>query len=138
MSAVRTIGVPPGQVEAPAYTLVNLETTFYSEPETIDRTLSIIGYSVEVRIEPTSFAWHWGDGTSTTSDSPGRPYPATDITHRYDRATRGQPLGLSVDVTYTATYRVDGGDWLAVPDPLVIPGPTTNLPIRQASAVIVE
>jgi hypothetical protein len=138
-SAIRRVGVPAGTVEAPAYTLVNLETTFYTEPQTVARTLSIIGYTVDVEVQPTTFTWNWGDGTTTTTDTPGRPYPAEDVTHTYARHTEpGRALGLSVDVGYTARYRVDGGAWSQIPDTITIAGPTTALPIKQASAVLVE
>jgi hypothetical protein len=138
LSAVRQVGVPAASVEAPGYTLVNLDTTFYTEPPVIERRLSIIGYRVDVRIEPTSYTWHWGDGTTTTTSQPGRPYPATDVTHTYVRATEAvSPLALRVYVTYSADYRVDGGPWLTVPESLTIRGSDTLLPVKQAAAVLV-
>ncbi len=138
LSAVRRVGIPPGQVLAPHFTLVNLKTTFYTRPEIVHKTLQIIGYNVDVRIDPVSFTWHWGDGSSSTSTTPGRPYPARDVTHTYTHATDpGTSLSLRVDVTYRARYRVDAGAWTAIPDTITIPGPTTHLQIKQASAVLV-
>jgi hypothetical protein len=138
-SAIRRVGIPAGTVEAPGYTLVNLRTTFYTEPHSIARTLDIIGYTVDVEVEPTSFTWHWGDGTTTSTERPGHAYPSTDLTHIYTHHTEpGDPLALSVDVGYTARYRVDGGAWSQIPDTITISGPTTPLPIKQASAVLVE
>ena len=46
----------------------------------------------------------------------------------------GRPMSLSVDVGYTARYRVDGGAWIDVPETITVPGPSTRLPVRQASA----
>ena len=138
LSAIRQVGVPGASVEAPDYTLVNLESTFYTEPTTVERDLVIIGYDVQVRAEPSAYTWHWGDGSSQTTDTPGHPYPSKDITHTYVRATPpNAALRLSVDVTYTAQYRVDGGDWQQIPETLTITGPGTDLPIKQASAVLV-
>jgi hypothetical protein len=100
--------------------------------------LGILGYTVAVRIHPVSYTWHWGDGASQTTTGPGRPYPATDVTHTYRHATDpDRPLRLSVDITYRAEYRVDAGGWQPVPQPLIIPGPATGLPVKQASAVLV-
>jgi hypothetical protein len=139
LTEVRTIEIPAAAVKAPSYTLVNLDTTFYTEPDTIDRTLSILGYTVDITITPASFTWHWGDGDTTTTTTAGNPYPSTDVTHTYSRATHhANTKSLSVDVTYEITYRVDGGTWTTIPDTITIDGPTTRLPIRQASAVLVN
>lgn len=138
MSAIRQVGVPGAQVQGPRYTLVNLDTTFYTEPSTIDRSLVIIGYNVDVDVEPSTYTWHWGDGSTGTTATPGRPYPSADVTHTYVHATDdGQPLQLSVDVTYTARFRVDGGDWRDIPETLTISGRPRDLPVKQASAVLV-
>ncbi len=138
LSAIRRVGVPAGEVQAPRYTLVNLDTTFYTRPQAIDRTLTIIGYTVDVQVEPTGYTWHWGDGATDTTQTPGQPYPSADVTHTYVHATKDSgALSLSVDVTYSARYRVDGGAWLDIPDTITIPGPGTPLPIMQASAVLV-
>jgi hypothetical protein len=126
-------------VTAPGYTLVNLETTFYTDVQPLTRTLSIIGYTVDVDITPTTYTWHWGQGETSTTHTPGSPYPSTDVTHTYLHHTpKNRPASLSVDVEYTARYRVDGGAWIDIPDTITIAGPTTSLPIRQASAVLVE
>jgi hypothetical protein len=138
LSAIRQVGVPAASVRGPRYTLVNLDTTFYTDRATIDRPLTIIGYDVEVHVQPSTYTWHWGDGTGETTDTPGRPYPSTEITHTYDHATASsQPMQLSVDVTYTARYRVNDGDWEEIPQALTIAGQPTSLPVKQASAVLV-
>ncbi len=138
LSAVKRVGVPAATVHAPGYTLVNLDTTFYTETQTIDRSLDIISYDVDVAIRPTGYTWHWGDGSTSQTETPGSPYPSTEVTHTYVHATEEQQtLELSVDVTYTARYRVDGGDWQAIPDTLTIPGTATDLPVKQAASVLV-
>lgn len=139
LSAIRRLGLPTAQVEGPAYALVNLDTTFFTSPETIDRRLTIIGYQVDVHVEPVEFTWTWGDGTSTVTSTPGRPYPATDITHTYTRATAPhERLRLDVQVAYHARYRVDGQSWIDIPDPISVNGPSHPLPIKQASSVLVQ
>jgi hypothetical protein len=139
VSAIRKVGVPTAEVSAPGYTLVNLETTFYTDPQQFTRTLSIIGYTVDVEVTPTTYTWHWGQGETTTTDTPGRPYPSTDVTHTFVRHTpKGHPLNVSVDVGWVARYRVDGGAWINIPETITVPGPATTIPVRQASAVLVE
>lgn len=137
-AAIKRIGVPPAQVEGPDYTLVNLRTTFYTEAAAFDRSFVLLGFHVDVHITPASYIWHWGDGSTTTTHTPGRPYPSTDVTHLYRHATDvGAPIALRVDVAYHAQFRVDGGDWMSVNDQLVIAGTTRLLPVKQASAVLV-
>jgi hypothetical protein len=138
VNAVRRVGIPAGDLHAPHLTLVNLETTFYTRPHQLDRVLTILGYSVDVEVHPTHYTWHWGDGTSQTTETPGRPYPSLDVTHTYRHATEpDHDLALSVDVTYAGRYRVDGTAWTAIPQPITISGPPTALPVKQASAVLV-
>lgn len=136
--AVRKIGVPRARVDGPAFTLVNLRTTFSTHAATIDRTVVILGFHVDLHIVPTTYLWHWGDGTTSTTHVAGRPYPAHDVTHTYHRATRaGHSLPLRVDVAYRADFRVDGGSWRHIAAVLVVAGTTRRLPIKQASGVLV-
>ncbi len=138
LAAIRQVGVPGAIVNGPDYTLVNLRTSFYTTAPNVDRNLTIIGYGVAVHVEPSTYTWHWGDGSTERTDTPGHPYPSTDVTHTYLHATpEGQPLQVSVDVTYTARYRVDGGGWQDIPETLTIAGDPRSLPIKQASAVLV-
>jgi hypothetical protein len=125
-------------VEGPTYTLVNLRTTFYTKVAAFDRSFVLLGFRVDVHITPASYVWYWGDGSTTTTDRPGRPYPARDVTHTYVQATDpGVTLPLRVDVGYHAEFRIDGGDWSSVTDQLVIAGTPRQLPVKQASAVLV-
>jgi hypothetical protein len=137
-AAIKRIGVPPSSVEGPHYTLVNLRTTFYTKAAPFDRSFVLLGYHVDVHITPVTYIWRWGDSSTSTTHQPGRPYPARDVTHTYRHATdEGVTLPLRVDVAYRATFRIDGGDWVSVSDQLVIAGTTRQLPVKQASAVLV-
>lgn len=137
LSAIRRVGIPAASVQGPKFTLVNYDTTFFTDAPGLSRMLDIVGYRVDVVVTPTSYRWSWGDGSTTTSSTPGRPYPATDVTHTYRLATHTGPgYPTRVDVTYAARYRVDGTAWQQVPDALTVPGTTVMLPVRQASAVL--
>ncbi len=137
LTAIRRVGVPANEVHAPRYTLVNLKTTFYTQPQTVTRSLHLVGFDVAVQATPTSYTWHWGDGTTSSSHTPGRPFPSTEVTHTYEHATHGRRMVLRVDTTYTARYRVDGGGWQQIPSPLIITGPPARMPVKQAAAVLV-
>ncbi len=114
-------------------TLVNLETVFSTEPEPVDLTLTILGQAVEVEATPTTFHWVFGDGSSTTTTNPGRPYPARTITHRYQRAV---PVAPFVEVTYTARFRLNAQQWQAVDGTVTTTGPPTTLRVAEAVGLL--
>lgn len=136
LTELRRIGLPSleAHTQPRDKTLVNFATIFYAEPQTFTRTLTLLGQSVDVEATPTSFTWHYGDGSSATSSTPGAPYPAKDVTHSYtDAHTTVQP---SVDVTYSARFRVGNGAWQTIPDTVTIAGPEGTLRISEATAVL--
>lgn len=136
LTELRRIGLPALTLHTqPANkTLVNFDTIFYTQPTTITRTLHMLGQTVTVQATPTSYQWHFGDNTTTSTHTPGARYPAKDILHRYaDAATTMRP---SVDVTYTGRFHVGTGPWQDVTGTVTIPGPTTNLRVVEATPVL--
>ena len=115
-------------------TLVNFDTNFYTEQGELSRTVTLLGRQVELRIWPASFGWHFGDGESQESTSPGAAYPDLDITHSYAKKGRVSP---SVDTTYAAQFRVDGGPWRDVAGTVTIPGTPQALRVVEARPVLV-
>ena len=82
----------------------------------------------------SDFSWRFGDALSMTTDEPGSPYPHLDVTHRYLKKGHVAP---SVDTTYTATYRVNGGPWRDVPGSVTIPGAPVALEVLTATPTLV-
>lgn len=136
LTAVREIGMPALQVrvEPGAETLVNIATNFYTEPAPFNRSIELLGFDVDIEATPASFTWTHGDGTSTTTRSPGRPYPHLDVTHRY-RAPAAV-VRPRVDVTYQVRYRVDGGAWAPLSQTLTATGPAGTLAVNEAAPVL--
>jgi hypothetical protein len=67
---------------------------------------------VAVQVQPTSYTWSFGDGTTLVSHDPGQPYPAeSDIKHTYQYSSLHYPNGFPVSLTiqFGATYSVNGG-----------------------------
>lgn len=92
--------------------LVNMPTVVYSDDATRTFETELLGYRFDVEARPTSYRWTFGDGTTRTTSSPGRPYPAKDVAHVY-RRTGEQRITLTV--TWSGRYRVEGaGPWRAV------------------------
>ena len=136
LEAARRIGLPSLQVQIQPEdeTLVNFATIFYAEPETFERTVTLLGFAVDVRAEPSSYRWVFGDGQVATTSEPGAPYPAKDVTHKY--ADAHVTVHPRVDVTYQVQYRVDGGAWQSLEETLTAQGPATSLRIKEATPVL--
>ncbi|QYJ05395.1 hypothetical protein KUV85_06865 [Nocardioides panacisoli] len=115
-------------------TLVNFDTNFYTESEVLRRSTTLLGQSIEFRIIPQSYTWRFGDGSARTTQTPGAPYPALDVTHRYLQKGTFQP---QLTTTYTAEYRVNGGGWATVPGELTVADAPQSLEATTASPVLV-
>lgn len=115
-------------------TLVNFATNFYTDREEFTRVVRLLGQRVELRITPARFAWHFDDGRTVTTTSPGAPYPHLEVTHQYLRKGGVSPR---VDTTYTAVFRVGGGGWRPVPGSVTIPGASVDLVVVEASPTLV-
>ncbi len=120
---------PPG-----GRTLVNFETNFYTEAEEFTRTVRLAGQRVDLRIRPSGFGWHFGDGASLSTTSAGSPFPDLEVTHSYRR--RGA-VGARVDTTYSADFRVNGGPWQAVEGTVTMAGQSVGLQVLTASPTLV-
>src|SRR5690606_13086218 len=85
LEEVRRIGFPRLRVsiQPEGSTLVNLETIFHTSAAPFERSVDILDSTVDLRAEPASFTWHHGDGTTQSTTTPGRPYPAMDVIHQY-------------------------------------------------------
>jgi hypothetical protein len=116
-------------------TLVNFETIFYTtnnQPSV--RELTLIGQTVEIQATPTSYTWHFGDETSTTTSSAGRPHPHQDVVHTY---TGLDPVEPSVDTVYSGKFRVNGGAWENIEETVTVEGEAVDLEILEATPELV-
>lgn len=136
LNALRRLGLPAltAQTQPRDKTLVNFATIFYTEPQPFTRTITLLGQQVQVEAVPTAYLWHHGDGTSAATSSPGSPYPSKEITYEY--ADAHVTVQASVDVTYSARFRVAGGDWQDIDETVTITGPPTALRVSEATAVL--
>ncbi|WP_344323663.1 PKD domain-containing protein [Aeromicrobium halocynthiae] len=123
-----TLRVQPG-----GRTLVNVPTILSTTPADVDRTITLLGSSIDVRARPTSYTWHHGDGTTQTTTGPGAPWPAKDVTHTYRRSAQ---VSLRLDVAYTVRYRVDGSAWTPLDQPLTTTSAAVALRVDQAAPVL--
>jgi hypothetical protein len=111
-------------------TLVNFKTNFYTpDHRLIDRPVTVAGQQVTIRAVPVSYAWFFGDDTSTTTTSPGSPHPNLEITHEYSRVDE---VVVRLDTTYAGEYRIGNGDWASIPETLTVAGESQELAIVEA------
>jgi len=138
LRAAREIGLPqlPVTIQPGEQTLVNADTIFSTTPQAFDHSVTLLGFGVDIVATATSYTWHHGDGTSSRTSTPGRPYPAFDVTHRYQRAA--DSVRPRVDVTYRIRYRVDGGPWRTIDQTVTAAGPAAELDVREAVPVLVK
>ena len=128
-SARLDIQPPDGQ------TLINFDTNFFTDnTDPTTRTVTLLGQQVVIEATPVEYTWHFGDGDSSTTTSPGAAYPDLDVTHDYADPGRVSP---SVDTTYRGRYRINGGAWEAVPGSLTVEGAAVPLRVRSATPHLV-
>ena len=136
-TAFKRIPLPPStfSVQPPGgETLVNFETNFFTDEQTLDRTVRLLGQRVDLRIWAHSYTWHFGDGQVITTRKPGAAYPKLLITHSYLKKGAYRP---AMDTTWVADYRVGGGAWQPVPGSVTIEGAAADLRAIEARPTLV-
>jgi hypothetical protein len=127
--------------------LVNAETVLWAATDA-DRALpavTVLGRRVHLRVHFDRADWHFGDRTTDTTTSPGKPYDSAGdpcrtaqcpdyYGHRY--AETGV-MTITLAVTWHAEYSLDGTTWIAIAG--VITGPTTQhvLAVKEARGILV-
>lgn len=136
-TAFRRIPLPesPLIIQPPkGKTLINFDTNFYTKDRTLNRSVRLLGHRVDLRIEVYAWQWHFDDGDTMETDTPGAPYPNLVITHDYAEAAHYKPR---LDTVWIADYRVDGGAWATVPGSVTITGTPEPLEAVEARPVLV-
>lgn len=111
------------------WVLVNKPTVVYSDLADQVLSTTILGTAVTVTAHPGSFRWDFGDGTVTSTTSPGHPWPDHDVAHPYSRTGT---YAVTLTTTWTATYTLAGD-----PQVRAVPG-TASTTSTSASFVAQE
>ena len=115
-------------------TLINFDTIFFTDAQPLTRQLTLLGQRVRLEITPSRFEWVHGDGTTETTRTPGAPYPAMDVVHRYADAHR--TVAHRVMVTWSAEYSLNGAPLRPVTGTVTTTGPATPLRVAEASPAL--
>ncbi len=117
---------PPG-----GKTLVNLESNFYTtNTDVTDIPVRLVASDVVVSARPVAYTWHFGDGTTETTTSPGAPYPDLDVAHVYEKTDK---VVVSLDTQYgDASFTVNGGPPEQIPSTIWIAGADQDLQVVEA------
>lgn len=143
MSRFKSTPIPTSEliVQPPGgKTLVNFATIFRTEANAFTESFRLLGQSIDLRIAPSSFTWRPGDGTSFSTVTPGIAFQegrSMDdyVSHMYQSATMMHP---SVDVTWSAEFRVGGGAWRPVPGTVTKQGSPVDLRVVEGKPVLVD
>jgi len=129
-----TVGINPDSG------VVGVESWFWMEGydgSLITDSTDAFGFLVEIQARVTQYRWSFGDGTVIESTSPGRAYPErSQVRHTYERSSAGLTSGYRVEATFTfqVRYRVDRGEWIALPE--ISRTASSTYPVRESQAVI--
>lgn len=142
MELLNHLPIPDIAIEAnPSTGLVALPSWFWIDGydgSPISSSDSLPGVTVDVEVEPLVYRWSFGDGTTAETTSLGQRYPAeSDIRHVYEQSSlaAGGAYSITVEVTFAARYRVNGGAWEAL-EPITRSF-SDEYPVQQLQSVLV-
>ncbi|HVX45402.1 MAG TPA: PKD domain-containing protein [Mycobacteriales bacterium] len=137
LAQLKRMDLPRGRISfQPAWGgLVNKAEIFYTTvARDRDRTITLLGRSVDVHMHIVSYHWDFGDGADLITTTPGAPYPSHEVEHvyRHDETYR-----LTLSLTYSATFSIAGGPPQPIDGNITVTGEPIELTIRNAHAELV-
>jgi hypothetical protein len=124
----------------PTRGLVGAESWFWIDGyrgTPLTNSTDAFGQVVEVEARVTRYEWDFGDGTTITSETPGRAYPArSEVRHVYERSSAGLENGYEVvaSFVFAVRYRIGGGGWIELPG--ITRLSQADYPVRESQSVI--
>lgn len=87
---------------------------FWTDSKVAYIDMTLLTYSVQVRVTPEKFNWDFGDNTGTTTSTTGsKPIPGEkpQIGHDYQKPGKAT---VDMTATFSGEFSVDGGPWLPI------------------------
>ena len=128
-------------------TLVQWPVVYYSDFVSHDLATTLLGQAVTIRIIPARYTWRFGDGTTKTTTSPGKPVDLdryatphdieqhAPISHRYHKCGT---VDATVTVTFGGEFSINGGPFYALPGQATVTSPPAPLTLREARAQLID
>lgn len=136
--ATLTLAPSPVVVQPPdGWTVVNVPTITYTEPEEQVLDTTLLGIPVQIRATPLSFTWDYGDGSGpVTTTDPGAAYPHHTVAHTY-----GQPadrVTITLTTTWSGQFRITGTpSWTDVTGTAITTSAADPLQVYEARSRLV-
>ncbi len=137
-------GLPAGfydDAEEPAgWSLPLLPTNVYSTTGATTESGELLGWPIEVRFTPVAYRWSWGDGSQSVTTEPGsswgsKQFSDTGTSHVYEIS--GDYV-VSLEVTFEAAYRFDGGAFQSLPGQITRSGGQRVVDVLSVTSVLVD
>ena len=114
--------------------VVNAEVVFSADTQPVYSVdVPILGFTVHLDLRPQRWDWHFGDGQTLSTTSPGHPYPSKDVVHRYH--AKGA-FGPYVTVTWGGTFTFNGIVY-PINGTTTVDGPASAITIAEAKSQLV-
>lgn len=126
--------------EPTGWSLPLLPTNVFSTSTATTESGDLLGWPIEVRFTPVAYTWSFGDGTTRVDSSPGaswgtRQFSVTPTSHRYEISG---DYRISLEVTYEASYRFDGGAFQSLPGHITRSGGEKVVEVLSVTPVLVD
>ena len=127
-------------VEPGSWSLPRLPTNVYSRAGESIQAGDLLGWPIEVRFTPRSFRFTYGDGSSAAYSTGGGSWGSRQFTPTATSHVYNSPgvYALSAEVTYSVSYRFDGGDFEAVAGTITKPGGSATVRVLRVSSLLVD
>ena len=99
------------------------------------QTINVGPIEVTLKARPIKYEWDWADGKTTTTTSPGLPYPNQNITHLYAPAEQRQ---ITLTTTWEVYYQAAGHPYQKVDQLMTTTSTSTQFRVRNTSTVLTD
>jgi len=111
----------------------------YVDPVEQQLTTTLGTQPIVLKAVPTTYTWDWGDGESTTTADPGKPWPDHTVFHYYKRTSDDYDITITPTTTWNGYYSLNNGvTWILIPGTATTQSPTFTLTAHTLHARLVS